>query len=57
MAFAYFMGHVANAKATFLLPILNGGELAVVWCFLFLYFATAGSGAFSIDKILARKKA
>jgi putative oxidoreductase len=57
MAFAYFMGHVASAKATFLLPILNGGELAVVWCFLFLYFATAGSGAFSIDNILARKKA
>lgn len=55
MAFAYFMGHVANASGTFLLPILNGGELAVAWSFLFLYFVTAGSGAFALDNILARK--
>lgn len=56
MAFAYFMGHVASAPSSFLLPILNGGELAVVWSFLFLYFTTAGAGAFSLDNWLARNK-
>lgn len=45
MAVAYFMAH---APAGFL-PILNGGELAVIYCFVFLYLAAAGAGAFSID--------
>ena len=45
MAFAYFIAH---AGAGFL-PLLNGGELAVIYCFVFLYFAFAGAGAFSID--------
>jgi putative oxidoreductase len=31
------------------LPILNGGELAVVYCFVFLYFAAAGGGPWSVD--------
>lgn len=55
MAFAYFMGHVSNAPATALTPILNGGELAVTWCFLFLYMAAVGAGAFALDNRLARK--
>ena len=45
MAVAYFMAHAPKG----FLPILNQGELAVIYCFLFLYFAVAGAGAFSID--------
>ena len=45
MAVAYFMMH---APAAFL-PILNGGEMAVMYCFTFLYFAAAGGGAYSLD--------
>lgn len=44
MAFAYFMGHAPKA----FLPILNQGELAVLYCFVFLYLAVAGSGALSV---------
>ena len=51
MAFAYFMQHAPNN----LLPILNGGELAVQWCFLFLYFSAAGPGAFSVDGSRTRR--
>lgn len=47
MAFAYFMGHAPQGNV--LLPMLNQGELAVMWCFVFLYFATAGAGAWSVD--------
>ena len=45
MAFAYFMGHAPQG----FLPIANHGELAVQWCFLFLFFWAAGPGAFSMD--------
>ena len=45
MAFAYFMSHAPRDP----LPLLNGGELAVVYCFLFLYFSAAGGGAWSVD--------
>jgi len=45
MAFAYFMAH---APQNFW-PILNGGELAATWSFVFLYLACAGGGAWSVD--------
>jgi putative oxidoreductase len=45
MAFAYFMGH---AKDGFL-PIVNKGELAVIYCWFALYLAAAGPGAWSLD--------
>lgn len=45
MAVAYFMAHAPGG----FLPILNHGELAVQWCFLFLFFWAAGPGAFAID--------
>jgi putative oxidoreductase len=45
MAFAYFMAHAPQG----FWPLLNRGELAVAYCFLFLYFAVAGAGAWSID--------
>jgi putative oxidoreductase len=46
MAFAYFMAHAPHG----FLPIMNQGELAVIFCFAFLYFSVAGAGALSIDK-------
>lgn len=47
MAFAFFMGHVAPSGN--LLPIVNKGELAVVYCWLFLYMAARGAGIWSVD--------
>ena len=47
MAFAYFMSHAPRG----FFPMLNGGELAVLYCFLFFYFAVAGGGAWSLDRI------
>lgn len=52
MAVAYFMAHANQGSA--LLPILNGGELAVLYCFVFLYFVFSGAGAWSVDA--ARKR-
>ena len=47
MAAAYFMAH---AKANnFLLPLLNQGESAVLFCFIFLLLVFAGAGAWSVD--------
>ncbi len=45
MAVAYFIGHVPQGH--FLFPMLNQGEPAVLYCFLFLFFAAAGPGAWS----------
>jgi putative oxidoreductase len=47
MAFAYFIGHAGQGYA--LVPMLNRGELAVLYCFVFLFFAVAGAGAWSVD--------
>jgi putative oxidoreductase len=52
MAVAYFTVH---AKAGFW-PILNGGELAVLYCFVFLFIVWQGPGPFSLDRLLRRKK-
>ncbi|OBX05375.1 LuxR family transcriptional regulator [Gallibacterium genomosp. 3] len=49
MAFAYFIGHAS--ASTFLLPLLNGGEAAVLFCFIYLYIAVAGSGAWALDNL------
>jgi putative oxidoreductase len=51
MAFAYFMVHAKRG----LWPIKNGGELAAVYCFVFLYLAAAGAGALSLDSIIFRR--
>lgn len=45
MAAAYFMAHAGGG----FFPIVNHGELAVVYCWLFLYLAAAGPGAWSVD--------
>lgn len=52
MAFAYFIGHAS--KGSVLVPMLNQGELAVLYCFVFLYFAVAGAGAWSVDGATGR---
>ena len=46
-AVAYFYAHAPRG----LYPILNGGELAVLYCFVFLYLAAAGGGAWSVDRV------
>ena len=48
MAFAYFMAHAPRS----FYPIVNAGELAVLFCFLFLYFAFAGGGPLSVDRAM-----
>jgi putative oxidoreductase len=54
MAVAYWLAHGTSEKG--FLPILNGGELAVVYCFLFLYLFFAGGGVWSLDYLLQRDK-
>lgn len=46
MAFAYFMSHVPQS----FWPLENDGELAVLYCFLFLYMASRGAGKWSVGK-------
>ena len=48
LAFAYFIGHAP--KGNVLSPMLNGGESAVLFCFIFLYIAAAGGGAWALDR-------
>jgi putative oxidoreductase len=50
MAVAYWMAH--GSKALF--PIANGGELAVLYCFVFLYIAAQGAGLWSVDTAQGR---
>jgi len=54
MAFAYFIGHAAQGFV--LVPMLNRGELAVLYCFVFLFFAAAGPGAWSLDGMLRGRR-
>lgn len=53
MAFAYWMAHGLNGKG--FLPIQNGGELAVIYCFVFLYLFFSGGGEWSVDNLLKKK--
>jgi len=50
MAFAYWMVHGLQA----LFPIQNGGELAALYCFVFLYISSRGSGIWSVDAALSK---
>lgn len=52
MAFAYFIAHAPQS----FWPLLNGGELAATWAFLFLYLSFAGGGEWSIDQIRTNKR-
>ncbi|MCB2020099.1 MAG: DoxX family protein [Burkholderiaceae bacterium] len=51
-AVAYFMAHASQGNV--LLPMLNHGELAVLYCFVFLYLVFAGAGAWSVDAMRRR---
>jgi len=53
MAVAYFTVHARQGH--FFMPALNQGEEAVLYCFIFLFMATAGGGSWSIDALLALK--
>jgi putative oxidoreductase len=50
-AVAYFMAHASRG----FYPVLNGGELAALYCFVFLYFVFAGAGPWSVDALMERK--
>lgn len=50
MAVAYFIAHAPRG----FFPILNGGELAIVYCFAFLYLSAAGGGVWSADRYVRK---
>jgi len=52
MAVAYFMAHAPKS----FFPTLNGGQLAILFCFVFLYLVLAGAGPWSADAQLARSR-
>ena len=51
MAVAYFMSHFPRS----FWPIVNRGELAVLYCFVFLFLATSGGGKWSLDQLIRKK--
>ena len=51
MAAAYFMAHAGQS----FYPIINKGELAVLYCFTFLFLAFAGGGSISVDALIRKK--
>ena len=52
MAVAYFMAHAPKGP----IPLVNKGELAVVYCFIFLFIAAHGAGPWSIDSLIRGRK-
>ena len=50
MAFAYFIAHAPKS----FYPAVNGGNLAVLYCFVFLYFVFAGGGPWSVDRLVLK---
>ena len=53
MAVAYFMAHAPKS----FFPTINGGQLAILFCFVFLFLVFAGGGVWSADEQLARSRA
>ena len=51
MAAAYWIAHAPQSP----FPALNGGDAAILYCFVFLYFVFAGPGAFSVDRATNRE--
>ena len=53
MAFAYWLAHAPQS----VYPLLNSGDAAILYCFIFLYLAFAGGGPWSLDAWLAKRNA
>lgn len=53
MAFAYWMAHAPRS----FFPVLNGGDAAILYCFVFLYLVAAGGGVWSLDALRNRRTA
>ena len=51
MAFAYFLAHAPRS----VYPILNGGDAAILYCFIFFYLVFSGPGPISLDAMMKRK--
>jgi putative oxidoreductase len=51
MAIAYFLAHAPRG----FIPLLNQGELAILYCFIFLYIAFAGGGSWSLDRLISKR--
>jgi putative oxidoreductase len=51
MAFAYFLSHAPRD----FFPQLNGGDAAILYCFIFLYFVFAGAGPWSLDALIGKR--
>ena len=52
MAFAYFMAHEPRS----FYPVVNGGDAAILFCFVFLYLVFAGGGPWSVDRVALNQK-
>jgi putative oxidoreductase len=52
MAFAYWLSHAPRN----IYPVLNGGDAAILYCFVFLYLAFAGGGPWSVDAALGKNR-
>jgi len=52
MACAYWIAHAPKS----FFPVLNGGDAAILYCFVFLYFVAAGGGVWSLDNLLRRSR-
>jgi putative oxidoreductase len=52
MAWAYFQAHAPRS----FWPVLNGGEPAMLFCFIWLFFAAAGPGVLSLDAVIWRRR-
>ncbi|HZH50518.1 MAG TPA: DoxX family protein [Microvirga sp.] len=53
MAFAYWMAHAPRS----FFPVLNGGDAAILYCFVFLFMAAAGGGVWALDNLRSRRAA
>ena len=51
MAAAYWIAHAPKS----FFPVLNGGDAAILYCFVFLFMTAAGGGAWSLDNLLRRR--
>jgi putative oxidoreductase len=52
MAFAYWIAHAPQS----FFPVLNGGDAAILYCFVFLYLVFAGGGVWSLDHVLRERR-